>query len=146
MADFALPIDLNSLNTIASASGFGYWINLAIGMILSTIIGGIVLIVVLQIFNRIYGETTNPKNAFLVVLIANIINYFGIMGILLPYLYMVPLIGIILPLLIWILLMKVFFEDMSFLHVVIVGVVFYALTLLLIPMVVSMVAGFIPSF
>ncbi len=146
MADFALPIDLNSLNTIASGSGFGYWINLAIGMILSTIIGGIVLIVVLQIFNRIYGETTNPKNAFLVVLIASIINYFGIMGILLPYLYMVPLIGVILPLLIWILLMKVFFEDMSFLHVVIVAVIFYALTLLLIPMVVSMVAGFIPSF
>jgi hypothetical protein len=146
MADFALPTDLNSLYGIASGSGFGYWINLAIGMILSTVIGGIVLIVVLQIFNRIYGETTNPKNAFLVVLIANIINYFGIMGILLPYLYVVPYIGIILPLLIWILLMKVFFEDMSFLHVVIVGVVFYALTLLLIPMVVSMVAGFIPSF
>lgn len=146
MADFALPTDLGSLNSIASASGFGYWINLAIGIILSTIIGGIVLIVVLQIFNRIYGETTEPKNAFIVVLIASVINYFGILGVLLPYLYVIPYIGIILPLLVWILLLKVFFDNMSFLHVVIVGVVFYALTLMLIPMLVGIIAGFIPGF
>jgi len=146
MADFALPTDL-----LASASNFGYWINLAIGIILSTIIGGIVLIVILQVFSKIFKEEiSESQNAFVIVLIVSIVNYFGILGIVAPLLAMVPVvgafIGVLLPLLIWIALLKSFFGGMPWLHILIIAVVFYGLTIFLIPMLVGMLAVYIPSF
>ena len=85
----------------------------------------------------------NYKRAFIVVLLANIINLIGVVGFLSPFIGGIPFIGIILPLLIWIILLKVFFEDMSFLHAIIVGVVFFALTIVLVPYAVGIVGSFV---
>ena len=144
MADFInIPFDLGSVAAMASTDAMGLWVSIIINLVISTIVGGIVLIIVLGVFNRIYGEMLDYKRAFLVVLIANLINFIGIAGLLSSVLGGIPLIGIILPVLIWVVLLKVFFEDMSFLHTLIVGVVFFAITLLAIPYLIGYVTGLI---
>ncbi len=142
MADI-LPFDLGSIAQMAASNSTGLWINLIIYLVISTAIGGALLIAVLGVFNRIYGEMLDYKRAFLVVLVANLINIIGIAGLLSGILGAVPFVGIIIPVVIWVLLLKLFFEDMSFLHALIVGVVFFAITLLAIPFLVNYITGFI---
>ena len=141
MVDFLnIPLDLGSAAQLASNDAMGFWATIIINLVLSTVIGGIVLIIVLSFFNRIYGEMLNLKRAFMVVLLANILNFVGVVGLLTPIIGGIPFIGIILPLLIWVVLLKLFFEDMSFLHALVVGAVFFALTIVLIPYLVG-IAG-----
>ena len=72
-------LDLNAIYGLASSQSYTYWIGLGINIILSTIIGGIILIVVLEIFSKAFKEPVKPANAFLAVLVVSIINNIGIM-------------------------------------------------------------------
>ena len=110
------------------------------------IIGGIILIVVLEIFSKAFKEPVKPANAFLAVLVVSIINNIGIMGLLMPYLGAIPYVLIILPALIWIIMIKAFFGELSIIHAIVVGIIFYAITLIALPMLTGFVMGFIPSF
>jgi hypothetical protein len=136
--------DLQSIYGLATSQSYSYWIGLGINLILSTIIGGIILIFVLEIFSKKFKEPVKPGNAFLAVLLVSIINMVGIMGFLLPYIAPVPYVVMILPLLIWILLIKAFFGELSILHAVLVGVIFYIITIMALPYLTSIIAGFIP--
>jgi hypothetical protein len=145
MVDFLnIPLDLNSVAQMASANAMGFWITIVLNLVLSTIVGGIVLIIVLGVFNRIYGEMLDYKKAFLVVFLANLINMVGIVGLLTPFIAGIPFIGIILPLLIWVVLLKLFFEDMSFLHALVIGAVFFALTIIAIPYLIGLAGAYLP--
>jgi hypothetical protein len=147
MVDFPSNfLDLNSIYGFASSQSYTYWIGLGINLILSTIVGGIVLMVVLEIFSKKFKEPIKPVNAFLVVLIVNIINMFGILGLLLPYMAAIPYVGLILPIIIWIIFVKAFFGELSFLHAIAIGVVFYIITIFALPYLTGIVAGFIPGF
>lgn len=144
MVDFLnIPFDLGSVAQMASANSVEFWTTIIANFVLSTIVGGTVLIIVLGVFNRMYGEMLDYKRAFMTVLVVNLINLVGIVGFLTPYVAGVPYIGLVLPLLIWVIMLKVFFEDMSFLHTVIVGVVFFALTIIAIPYLVGMAGSYI---
>lgn len=138
--------DLEAIYGLATSQAYTYWIGLAINIILATIIGGIVLIVILEIFSKKFKEPVKPGNAFLAVLVVSLINMIGIMGFLLPYIAPVPYLLMILPLLIWILLIKAFFGELSILHAVVVGIIFYLITIFAMPYLTSIIAGFIPSF
>ena len=146
MVEFPNFLDPSALYTTATSAGFDYWIGLGVNLIVSTIIGGIVLMVILEMFSHKFGENINPANAFVVVLIANVVNIFGVMGILLSFVPALGAVSLILPLLVWIILIKGFFGELSFLHAAVVGVVFFVITILLLPMLTSYVAVFIPSF
>ena len=144
MADFLnIPFDLGSVASMASADSTGFWISIITTLIIGTIVGGILLIVVLGLFNRIYGEMLDYKRAFIVVLLANIINLVGVAGLLSSMLASIPFIGLILPILIWVLLLKLFLEDMSFLHALITGVVFFVVTMIAVPYGTSMLLSVI---
>jgi len=146
MVDFPSNIfDLNAVNEFATSQGFDYWIGLGVNIIVSTIIGGIVLAIILSIFSKKFGLSVQMGNVFLLVLIVNAINFFGIMGLILVFVPSISFIGIILPVLIWIILLKLFFK-MRFIHAVIIGVVFYFLTLAVIPYIAAIVMGYIPRF
>jgi hypothetical protein len=121
-------------------------ITLAINVIVSTIIGGIVLLILVEIIGKKFSEEVHPANAFLVVLIINLINILGILGFITPYISFVPFVPVILPVLIWIVMIKLFFKEMSILHAVIVGVIGWLLSIFLIPYLVGIASGFIPSF
>ncbi|RLF26120.1 MAG: hypothetical protein DRN05_07480, partial [Thermoplasmata archaeon] len=122
---------------LATSQSYGYWISLGINFILSTIVGGILLVIIVEIFSHKFGESVKPANSFLVVLVANLINFFGIMGLLVSFLAVIPFIGIILPVVVWIVLIKAFFGEMAMLHAAIVGVVFFVLTIFVIPSVIG---------
>ncbi len=142
MVDFLdIPFDLNSVAQLASANATGFWITIIINLVISTVVGGIVLIFVLMAFNRMYGEMLVLKRAFVVVFIVNLINFVGVVGFLTPLIAGIPFIGIILPLLIWVVMLKVFFEDMSILHALVVGAVFFVLTLIVIPWIIGQVGS-----
>ena len=121
-------------------------ITLAINIIVSTIIGGIVILILVEIIGKKFSENVHPVNAFLVVLIINLINFLGVLGFITPYISFIPFLPVILPVLIWIILIKLFFKEMSIIHAVIVGVVGWLLSIFLIPYLVGMASGFIPSF
>lgn len=146
MADFMNFLDPNALYQTATSQGFSYWISMGVQIITSTIIGGLVLVVLAYLFSQKFNESISPANAFLVALIGNVINFFGIMGILLSFMAVVPFAGIILPIAVWIVLMKVFFSQMSIIHVVILALVFFGVTMFVTPYLTQMVMGFIPSF
>ena len=121
-------------------------ITLAINIILSTIIGGIVLLIIVEVMGKKFSEEVHPVNAFLVVLIINIINFLGVLAFITPLVSFVPFLPVILPVLVWIILIKLFFREMSFLHAVIVGIIGWVLSIFLIPYLVGIASGFIPSF
>jgi hypothetical protein len=121
-------------------------ITLAINLILSTIIGGIVLLIIVEIFGKKFKEKIHPANAFLVVLIINIINLLGVTALIMPMLSSIPFLAVILPVIIWVVLIKLFFKEMKFTHAILVGIVGYALSIFLIPILVGMASGFVPSF
>ncbi|MCK4531579.1 MAG: hypothetical protein KAT94_01820 [Candidatus Aenigmarchaeota archaeon] len=121
-------------------------ITLAINVIVSTIIGGIVLLILVEIIGKKFSEEVHPANAFLVVLIINLVNLLGVLGFIVPYISFIPFLPVILPVLIWITLIKLFFKEMGITHAILVGVVGWLLSIFLIPYLVGMASGFIPSF
>jgi hypothetical protein len=139
-------LDLNAIYGLASSQSYTYWIGIGVNILLSTIIGGIILIVILEIFSKAFKEPVKPANAFIAVLVVNLINMIGIMGLLLPYIIGVPYLAVILPLLIWIGMIKAFFGELSILHALIIGVIFFLITLFALPMLTGMVMVYIPSF
>jgi hypothetical protein len=138
-----IPLDFSSVAQLAGSNSGGFWASVIINLLVSTAVGGLVLIIILMLFNRVYGEMLVLKRAFLAVLVVNVINFVGIIGILSPLLAGVPLLGIILPLLMWIVILKLFFEDMSMIHVIIVAAVFFALTIIALPYLTAKVMSFI---
>jgi hypothetical protein len=121
-------------------------ITLAINIILSTIIGGLVLLLLVEIFGKKFKESVQPANAFLVVLIINIINLLGVTALITTYLPAIPFIGVLLPVIIWIVLIKIFFREMKITHAITVGVIGWLLSMFLIPYLVGRASGFVPSF
>jgi hypothetical protein len=123
--------------------GFADPITLAINIIMSTIIGGIVLLILLEIVGKHFSEEVRPTNAFLLVLVINIINLPVIFGLLTSFASFIPFLPVILPVLIWIILVKFFFKELAITHAVLVGIVGYLLTLFLIPYLIGMAMGFL---
>ncbi|MCK5023446.1 MAG: hypothetical protein KAS04_04710 [Candidatus Aenigmarchaeota archaeon] len=121
-------------------------ITLVINLIVSTIIGGIVLLILVEIFGKKFSEEVQPANAFLVVLIINLINLIGVMAFIVPMISFVPFLPVLLPIIIWIVMIKLFFKEMSIVHAIMVGVIGWLLSIFLIPYIVGMASGFIPSF
>mgnify|MGYP000235732181 CR=1 FL=1 len=128
---------------LATAHSFEFWISMGINIILSTLIGGIILSIILEIFGHKFGENVSVKNAFLVVLIVNLINMFGFMGLLLPFVVAIPFGNVILPLLVWIVFIKLFFGDLSLVHSIAVALIFYVITLFFAPIIVGYLGGFL---
>ena len=136
--------DLNAIYEFATSQSMSYWINLGITFILSSLITGIFLVIVLKIASKETGSPIKVGNAFIAVLLINLINFFGIMGLLLSFIAGVPYLGIILPALIWIVFLKLFFGNLGWLYAIVIGILFYVISLFVIPHITSYIAGFIP--
>jgi len=141
---FNIPFDLNSIYAFATSNTFSFWISIAVNLILSTLIGGVLLVIIVEVFGHEFGEDVSSANAFLVVLAANIINLVVIMGFLLPYIASIPFAGIFLPLAVWLFFIKMFFGELSMTHAVIVAVVFYLISIYAVPNMVSYVKDLLP--
>jgi len=133
--------NLVELNDLAMSSGMDYWLTQGINIILSTIVGGILLILVMAIFNKKYGGQTQPGKIFFVVLIINTLTFFGVFGILLSILIGVPLAGFLIPIIIWAIVLTLAFPDMHFIHNVVIAIIFVLLTITLVPFINTLIIG-----
>ena len=141
MASFPNLLDPQSIFSFANTQTAGGWLGRGIDLILSTVVGGIVLIVLAEVFSHKFGESIKPQNAFLISLLGNIVILvvfmFGVAS-------LVPMGGVVVPLLVWFFLMKMFFSQMNVFHAFLVAVIFFFLTILIVPSMVAMASGFIP--
>lgn len=129
--------DLTSVYNLALTNQPGGWINLGVNLILSTIIGGLVLLIILEIVGKEWGESVHPVNSFILVLIINIINLLGVVNLLGFITYYV----FIVPLLVWIVLVKAFFHEMEFKHAIVVGIIGYLISIFVVPYLVGLIVG-----
>ncbi|UCD03434.1 MAG: hypothetical protein JSV63_02275 [Candidatus Aenigmatarchaeota archaeon] len=118
------------------------------GLILSTIVGGIVILIIVEILARRFNTQIRPLNAFILAFVVSLINLFGVVALLGGFLAAVPMgsiIVLVLPVLVWIVLVKLFFRDLSLLPVLIIGVVGYFVSIYIVPILVNIVAGWLPT-
>ncbi len=132
------------LEAVTGGLNFGDPIGMAVNLILSTIVVGIVIIILTKIIARGADEVVEPTHAFMLALLINIVNMPIFSGLIYGYISFIPLVGVILPLIVWILGTKLFFSDIHMLHAVIIGIVGFVLSLLVIPMIIGIIMGFIP--
>ncbi len=142
----ALPVGLDAVFNLATGQGFGTWINMGINLIASTIIGGIVLIIILATVGKAWHENVPMARSFFVVFVINLITQFGIVGLITGFLPGIAMASIIVNLLLWIGLIKVFFGQMKMSHAAVVGVIGYVVSLIIVPMILGIVLGLVPAF
>ncbi len=140
MANIPNLLDPQSLFAFANTQTASGWLGIGINLILSTLVGGIVLIILAEVFSHLFKESIKPQNAFLVSLLGNIICLLALMFATSYIAYG----AIIIPFAVWFVLMKIFFHEMNILHALIVAVIFYILTIMLIPYLVTIVSAYIP--
>jgi len=142
MADAATPLD-----SLFSNINFSNPIGLGVSIILDTVISGIMILIIVEIFAKKYKEGVKPSHAFIVSLVITIINILGIVPLLGGMLTTLPFAAIlvmVLPIIVWIVVVKLSFKELKISHVAIISVVCYLLSIYVIPMVMGMVAGMIP--
>lgn len=132
------------LSGITGGLNFGDPISLAVNLILSTIVMGILIIILTKIIARGGDEDVALSHAFMLALIINIINMPILSGVIYGFVSFIPFVGIVLPLIVWIAGTKLFFSGMHIIHAVIIGIVGFAVSLLVLPTIIGMIAGFIP--
>lgn len=108
-----------SIFDIATSANPGEWLSFGIGLLLSTIVSGLLFVLVLYFVGKEWHEGTNPAYAFLVVFIINAVSRLGVIQSLLsPLGYLGINLGFLL---LWILLSKLFFREMEMKHAAILG-------------------------
>jgi len=134
--------DFSQLFMSAAFGQITGWVNIGVNLIVSTLVGGLVLLVILQILSRAWGESVSTSNTFLVVLLINLINLVGILGFVSLALPGAPM--LIIPILVWIILIKAFFRSMGWLHAIAVGIIGWLVSTMIVPGLVSVVMGLVP--
>ncbi len=126
-----------SIFDIATSTNPGDVLSFGIGLILSTIVGGLLLAIILYVAGREWHEGIQPAYAFFVVLIINIAARLGIIERLFsPFGYLGMNIGLLL---LWIVLAKLFFRQMEVKHAAIVGIVGYIALIYIAPLIQSFI-------
>ena len=116
MSEFSLPGLLDPVASTAMSQTISGWIFMGVGVLVYTLAGGIVLAILLKIMGSVWGEEYDLGKAFIISLLASLASFaIGIIGF-----AMIP--SPILPVIIWILLVRLFYRDMGWLKVLIAGI------------------------
>lgn len=133
------------LGTITSS--VGSWTGLLINLIISTLVGGLVFFIVVKLIASKLGDNVGLSRVFLAVFVINLISLPIIWGLTISAIAVIPFVGIIFPLLpflIWLLVVKVSFGDMAWSHVFIVTIIGYVLSIYVVPTLVWSIRGLLP--
>lgn len=143
MADASPGGILGSFADMAMSKGVGGWISIGISFVVSTLVGGLILVALLKVLDAVWGEDYDIGRAFLVALVINALNL-PFVNIIFSFLGFVP--PMLLMAAIWILLIKVFFHEMPWPKAALTGIAGFALNYLVAPLIVGLVAGTVMSF
>ncbi len=120
---------------------------IALNVFISTIVGGIVFLIVIKALSKKLHDNIGVKQTFSAVLLINILNIPIILGVALQSLSSVPLLSLaipFLPLIVWVVVLKLVFSQISFSHTFLIAVIGYILSIFVIPNLVWSVRGFLP--
>ncbi len=140
---------LSMLNEFMGGLGLNFAnpFGLLMNVLLSTIVSGIVILIIVEIFAKKTSASVNPLHAFGVSLVISLINMFGVIALLGAFVAVLPfagIIGMLLPVLVWLIILKLFFKDMGLGYILIISVICYLLSIFLIPSLVVMASGIVP--
>lgn len=141
MVDLTSLLNPDSILQFAGMNDAMGWVGVGISLLLQILIGGLILVVIMEIFGHHWGESINPLNAFFAIIIATFVNMFGIMGVLSSMLSLGYYGGILLSIAVWFILIKLFFREFEIKHVIIVSLVVVVANMILLPIVMSFVLG-----
>ena len=137
------PSDLLS----SALSNINSWSALLISLVVSTIVGGIVfLIVIKMVAKKLHDNISIPK-AFVAILAINIISLPIVWGTTLQAVASVPFASMLLPFLpflIWLIILKSVFSEIRMSHVFLIALIGYILSIVIIPTLVLVARSFIP--
>ena len=129
------------IGNIGKLINFNNPIGLVVSIIVSTIVGGIVYLIIAKLIGGRLRDSISIGKSFSLILVINLINMFGLLGFVLPYIGFLPL--VIIQILVWVLLTKIFL-GIPFTHAGIIGVVGYVISGFAVPALLPMVSGLIP--
>ncbi len=130
------------------SSLMGSWSGLIINLLVSTLVGGVVFLIVAKLIAGRLGDNVGIGKVFLAVFIINVINIPIIWGLTIQAIAAIPFTGFLfpfLPLLVWFFAIKMAFGGMSISHILLMAVIGYVLSIFVIPTLVLSVSGFLPS-
>ena len=105
-------------------------------LLLSTIVGGIVFLVVAKLIGRKFHESIGIVQVFLAVFLINLLNIPLVLGYTQTAINSVPALAAVypfLPLILWFAVVKLVFRGMSISHALLISVLGYILSLFVIP-------------
>lgn len=129
------------ISGITNLVSFSNPIGLIISIVVSTVVGGIVYLIIAKLIGGRLRDSISVGKIFTLVFVINLINMFGLLGFVLGYVSFLPL--IIVQILVWVLLTKVFLA-VPFTHAGLIGVVGYLISGFAVPALLPMVSGLIP--
>lgn len=136
----------NAINSVIANLSIGNPITFVMGLFISTIIGGIILIILLKVAD----EDLHPGHSFLLVLIINLIINLGVVSLLGSFFVYIPFgsyIVFILPVIIWLALLKALFSEMHTGHLLMIGIAGYIVTYWAVPyLMASFITPYLPTF
>ncbi|MFH1294664.1 MAG: hypothetical protein ABIH90_01845 [Candidatus Aenigmatarchaeota archaeon] len=143
MADISSLLSPENILQFAGMNDAMGWLGVGVNFLINILVGGIILVAILEIFGHHWGEHINPVNAFFAVFIATLINMFGITGILSSLLPLGYYGAVVLSVVVWFVLIKAFFSDLEIKHAGIVSIVVVVANMLILPSIMGFVLGFL---
>lgn len=137
----AVSTGVEFFDKIMSSLNLSNPITLGLNIILSTLIGGIVFLIVVKLISKSFHENAKSWHAFVVVFVINLINMFGLIN-LVPVISAAP--AFVIQVIIWIVLSKLAFMDLSFKHAIVVGIVGFIVSMLILPYLVGIASYYLP--
>ncbi len=139
----AFPADLLS----TALSNINSWASLIITLLVSTLVGGIVFLIVIKLVAKKLHDNISVPKAFLAILAINIINLPIVWGTTIQAVASVPFALTVLPFLpflIWLIVLKGVFGNVRLSHVFLIALIGYILSIFVIPYLVFFARNFIP--
>lgn len=116
-------------------------------LLVSTIAGGIVFLIVVELIAKKLHDKIGVFRVFLSVFIINIITLPIIWGLSVQTIASIPFASLIipfLPFLVWLVVIETLFKDMQFSHSFILSIIGYVLSIFVIPTVMIIVRSLLP--
>ena len=118
-----------------------------VNLVISTLVGGVVFLIVAKLIASKLGDAISIPKVFLAVFIINLISLPLIWGLTVQGIAAIPFAGFIfpfLPFLIWLLVVKLVFREMSISHALLIAVIGYILSIYVVPTLVWSIRGVLP--
>jgi len=132
-------IDPATILNFAGMNDAAGWIGIGVSFFLNLLVGGIILVVILELLGHHWNEHVNPVNAFFAVFISSLITMLG-GGVIAGMLGGLGVYGYYLfSLAVWFVLIKVFFRELATKHAAMAAGAVFVANIIVLPQIVFLI-------